>query len=199
MYNFVKDMWNKLTKKEEPVILHPISEVPVSVPEVLVPVSVPEVLVPVPVEIIYVVLNEFEMETMTDDAVTEEDIPVEKKNDVVLDLVPIIEEVVIAIEEDILEEDIDPVVIAVEDILKEDIDPVVIAVEGNILEEDIDPVVIAVEDILKEDIDPVVIAVEDILEEDIDPVVIAVEDILEEVAAEDEVKKPKKTKKLKKS
>jgi hypothetical protein len=130
MYNFVKDMWNKLTKKEEPVILDPISEVPV---------SVPEVLVPVPVEIIYVVLNEFEMETMTDDAVTEEDIPVEKKNDVVLDLVPIIEEDVIAIEEDILEEDIDPVVIAIE------------------------------------------------------------EDIIEEVAAEDEVKKPKKTKKLKKS
>lgn len=85
MYNLVKGMWNKLTKKEEPDLTDP--DVPVLNLIVVEPVLDPVVPVdPVdPVEVVYIVLNDFEMETMAD-----EDIPIEKKKDVVLDLDPII-------------------------------------------------------------------------------------------------------------
>ena len=110
MYNLVKGMWNKLTKKEEPDLTDP--DVPVLNLIVVEPVLDP--VVPVdPVEVVYIVLNDFEMETMAD-----EDIPIEKKKDVVLDLDPIIN----IIEDPIIEDPIivlDPV-IAAEEIISEE-------------------------------------------------------------------------------
>lgn len=105
MYNLVKGMWNKLTKKEEPDLTDP--DVPVLNLIVVEPVLDP--VVPVdPVEVVYIVLNDFEMETMAD-----EDIPIEKKKDVVLDLDPIIN----IIEDPIIV--LDPV-IAAEEIISEE-------------------------------------------------------------------------------
>ena len=98
-------MWNKLTKKEEPDLTDP--DVPVLNLIVVEPVLDP--VVPVdPVEVVYIVLNDFEMETMAD-----EDIPIEKKKDVVLDLDPIIN----IIEDPIIV--LDPV-IAAEEIISEE-------------------------------------------------------------------------------
>ena len=111
MYNLVKGMWNKLTKKEEPDLTDP--DVPILNLIVVEPVlDVPDV----PVEVVYIVLNDFEMETMAD-----EDIPIEKKEDVVLDLDPIINIIVDVVLDVVLDPTIvsDPV-IAAEEIISEE-------------------------------------------------------------------------------
>jgi hypothetical protein len=144
MYNLVKGIWHKFIKKDiDPVLTDPVLTNPVVDPVLTNPVVDPVVD---PVEVVYVVLNDFEMETMVDDAVNDEDIPIEKKKDPIIVLDPISE---------------DPI----------SDDPII-----NII---VDVVLDIVSD------DPTIVNV--------------IEDPVLNLIVEDEVKKPKKAKKLKKS
>jgi hypothetical protein len=132
MYNLVKGMWNKLTKKEEPVIVDHIIDVPVLDVPVLDPLLtdplltdplltdplLTDPLLTDPVEVVYIVLNEFEMENMADD-----DIPIEKKKDVVLDIVSNLDPIINVVIDTIINVVEDPIVdeVSIDDVSTEEV------------------------------------------------------------------------------
>ena len=84
MYNLVKGICHKLTHKDQPV--DPVPNL-IAVEPIFEPL-----IADIPTEVIYVVLNDFEMETMIEDAVKEVPVIVEE---ILLVDVPVVEEVLV--------------------------------------------------------------------------------------------------------